>query len=215
MITRQRTSGAPRGPRQASRRLDNILDAATAILSCQGVQNLSVDGVAAKAMVAKGTVYHYFESRDCLLAAVVDRHASRLISDIENRISSLDWPLSQRLDIWVESVCSDYLNNISIYRSRPKMGWNEFPIVVSLSGLISASKDQEHSLVSDSIIDAVFLFNGLRGILDDSIASARDNTVATRCIVRNFHAVCVPLGRNEEAGKFWRAAIGKQRLKGK
>ena len=55
-----------------------ILDAAASLLVANGLAGTSVDAVAQRAGIAKGTVYLYFESRSDLLAALRSRYAEGL-----------------------------------------------------------------------------------------------------------------------------------------
>lgn len=57
---------------EGSRR-DSIADAAFALFAERGYADTRVDDVAARAGVAKGTVYLYFDSKEALFRAVVER----------------------------------------------------------------------------------------------------------------------------------------------
>ena len=57
---------------------DKILDAALNLFSEQGFHQTPVDQIARKAGVSKGLTYNYFESKDALLAAIIDRASERM-----------------------------------------------------------------------------------------------------------------------------------------
>jgi TetR/AcrR family transcriptional regulator, regulator of autoinduction and epiphytic fitness len=85
------TEGAPRGPdaarpaaagpgraasgrvaRRRDRRKAEIVRTATEILSASGYQGMSLEDVAERTDIAKATLYHYFSSKDDLVAAALE-----------------------------------------------------------------------------------------------------------------------------------------------
>lgn len=63
----------PKWRRRAAERPDEILDAALALFSVQGYEPTSVDEVAARAGISKAGLYLYFDSKDALLRALIER----------------------------------------------------------------------------------------------------------------------------------------------
>jgi AcrR family transcriptional regulator len=59
---------------QAENRRNQLIDIALALFAERGLENVSTKDVAAEAGVAQGLIYHYFGSKDDLLAAVFQRH---------------------------------------------------------------------------------------------------------------------------------------------
>lgn len=59
---------------QAETRRTQLVDVALRLFAENGVENVSMKDLATEARVAQGLVYHYFESKDALLAAVLRRH---------------------------------------------------------------------------------------------------------------------------------------------
>jgi AcrR family transcriptional regulator len=60
---------------QAERRREQLLETALELFVERGIENVSIADLAVHAGVAHGLIYHYFTSKDELVAAVV-RHAS-------------------------------------------------------------------------------------------------------------------------------------------
>lgn len=58
---------------QAQKRRAQLVDVALELYVERGIENVAVGDVAARAGVAHGLVYHYFGSKDGLLAAVMER----------------------------------------------------------------------------------------------------------------------------------------------
>jgi AcrR family transcriptional regulator len=55
-------------------RRDRLVDAALAVFAREGVDAASIKKIGRAAGVAPALIYHYFESKEALLAAVVQRH---------------------------------------------------------------------------------------------------------------------------------------------
>ena len=64
------------------RRVDAVLDAASALLVEGGLAALSVDAVAKRSGTSKSSMYHFFPDRDAIVRALADRHVAT-ITDYE------------------------------------------------------------------------------------------------------------------------------------
>ena len=71
MSTSERRAG-----RTSSR--DRLLDAAAELVASQGIQNLTIEAVAAAAKVTKAGLVYHFKTRDDLLAALIERVVGEL-----------------------------------------------------------------------------------------------------------------------------------------
>ncbi|VWD13935.1 TetR family regulatory protein [Burkholderia lata] len=71
MSTSERRAG-----RSSSR--DRLLDAAAELVANQGIQNLTIEAVAAAAKVTKAGLVYHFKTRDDLLAALIERVVGEL-----------------------------------------------------------------------------------------------------------------------------------------
>ena len=78
----KRRPGRPRNEGLALRRRDDILTVATELFAESGYANTDVQEIASRLSVAKGTVYNYFESKEALFLAAVDRGMNRLNDEI-------------------------------------------------------------------------------------------------------------------------------------
>jgi AcrR family transcriptional regulator len=72
--------------RRASSR-QKLLDAASDIVAARGVQELTIEGVAAAAGVTKGGLIYHFKTKDDLLGALVERIAEQLDQRFRERAS--------------------------------------------------------------------------------------------------------------------------------
>ena len=67
----------PRERADAQRNRKKVLSAAERLFACHGVENVSMDAIAAEAGVGKGTLFRRFGDRAGLALAVLDEHTSR------------------------------------------------------------------------------------------------------------------------------------------
>jgi AcrR family transcriptional regulator len=64
-------------------RRDAFLDAAQRLIQSKGYEQMSLQDVLDEIAVSKGAFYHYFESKEALLAAVVDRMVEAGVATME------------------------------------------------------------------------------------------------------------------------------------
>lgn len=76
-----------RKEREKERRRQEIIDAAEEVFFSKGFDSATVDDVAERAELSKGTVYLYFKSKEDLQFAVFQRGADLLISDLKKSVS--------------------------------------------------------------------------------------------------------------------------------
>ncbi len=107
-MTRQfkkRTAAANQG-RHARRELLNavtrryILEAATRIISHDGLQKLTMDNIAAEAGMAKGTVYLHFMAKNILMEALKENSLSPLVSEVRTLLDG-DLPPAEKIRLFV------------------------------------------------------------------------------------------------------------------
>lgn len=79
---------------------DSIIMTAQKLFSKFGLNKTSVDEIAKYARVAKGTIYHYFKSKEELFQEVVKKEEIFLKYEIRKRISEVDTP-QEKLKIYV------------------------------------------------------------------------------------------------------------------
>jgi AcrR family transcriptional regulator len=60
-----------------------ILSAACALFAQQGYMRASIADLADACKLSRGALYHYFDSKEAILFAILDAHVRRMISDVE------------------------------------------------------------------------------------------------------------------------------------
>ena len=81
-------SAVTRSRRRPAERPDELLTAALTVFAERGFRAASLDDVAQRAGVSKGTVYLYFASKDALFRAVVERKIVVLLEEGEALLAS-------------------------------------------------------------------------------------------------------------------------------
>ncbi len=76
-----------RREREKEQRKKTIIDAAERIFFSEGVENSSMDEVAAAAELSKGTLYLYFQNKDDLYHAIIHRGLNLLYSSFEKVVA--------------------------------------------------------------------------------------------------------------------------------
>lgn len=82
----RRGPGRPRNLELASQRCEEILPIATEVFASKGYASTDVQEIADRLGIAKGTVYHYFPSKELLFFAAVDRGMAGLSKEINASI---------------------------------------------------------------------------------------------------------------------------------
>ena len=83
--------------KEADVRRDDLLDVALGLCVEVGFESMSVEQVTTKAGVAKGTFYHYFTSKQDLLAQLVARFGDELFEHLEREMTDASGDALERL----------------------------------------------------------------------------------------------------------------------
>jgi AcrR family transcriptional regulator len=186
-----RLAGAPPGPRQRDLRLAGLLDAAAALFVEKGIAATSIEDIAERAGVAKGTFYHYFHDRTAMLEALRKRysqHFADLVDAAMDACAPRDW--DARLAAWTRATVQEYLATYALHDAifhDPEVCQrcviSEEAFVVSLAALLREGTAAGGWSVGDPLTTAAFMFHGLHGLLDEAIAtSVAAEAIAARVI---------------------------------
>jgi len=84
-----RKPSRPKFRRRAEARRDEVLDAALGLFTEHGYAMTRVEDIAARAGISKGTVYLYFESKEALMAGLIDRALSPIALNMLSTINTI------------------------------------------------------------------------------------------------------------------------------
>ena len=102
---------APRSLKEKQRqeREALILQAAEAVLLEKGYHEMSIDEIAARVGIAKGTVYLHFSSKEELVLALVERDMQKLLDIVENSVP-LESTSRGKLEIIFQTIYRGYFD---------------------------------------------------------------------------------------------------------
>jgi AcrR family transcriptional regulator len=109
---------------------EHILDVALGLIASQGAAKMSMRQLAAACGLNVAAIYHYFESKDALVAAVVDerRYGARLAEDIPQIDMSL--PPAERLAAIFRTLWNGALAEEPVWRVLLGEGLRGEPAVI-------------------------------------------------------------------------------------
>lgn len=189
-----RLAGAPTGPRQRDQRLAALLDAAAALVVEKGIAATSIEDIAGRAGIAKGTFYHYFQDRAAMLEALRHRYSQRYADLVDAAMDASapgDW--DARLAAWTRATVDEYLGSYLLHDAifhDPEVCQrcvvSEESFVVSLAALLRAGAEAHAWTVEDPLTTAAFMFHGLHGLLDEAIAGEGETATLAARVTRLF-----------------------------
>jgi len=90
-------------PRDISTR-DAIITAAGALFLSRGYNNSSIQQIIDSVGIAKGTFYHYFQSKEDLLDAYIDARLSFIVGEVETILAREDLNALQKIQLIYQSA---------------------------------------------------------------------------------------------------------------
>jgi AcrR family transcriptional regulator len=100
---------------KTTRRKKKIIQVATQLFSEKSYHDVTIDEVAAKAGIAKGTIYLYFESKEKLYLEILEYGFESIESLIENEVAKTD-PASEKLKKVLRLIFGFYRQNLDVLR---------------------------------------------------------------------------------------------------
>jgi len=177
--TRTRTRLAP-GIRRAS-----ILDAATRLILQVGAAGLTMDDIATEAGVARGTLYLYFDSIAGITAALRDRYAQALTSELEPLLATGgSGSRLRRLDTFIAALADALHDHQELHHALfTHTGAAEDPLTAAFRALlrrfIQDGRDAGEFPVPDPDLTTAFLLAGLHAVLTEGLHKTSTETTVT------------------------------------
>jgi AcrR family transcriptional regulator len=102
-----RAAKAVRWERRPDDRPQELLEAALQVFARNGYFNTTLDEVAEAAGVTKGTIYHYFDTKEQLLLGVIEHYQKLAFGRAELAIRDERLPASTRIRLLIRKMFSD------------------------------------------------------------------------------------------------------------
>lgn len=162
------------GRRAPEQRRTAVLEAARSLFLAGGVAGTSIDAIARRAGVAKGTVYLYFPAKEHIVRAIEADFTARILDRTRAAARSASGDVSGVVQAWCVALVLSYLDDLDIhdmlfYGGAPatREGVADNALVDDLHALLAALE------VPDPAATAAFLVGGVTMLTDRAILADR------------------------------------------
>lgn len=124
----------PQQDRSARTRAD-LMDAAEQLLASEGINGVTVAKVAKQAKSSVGSFYHYFQDKNTLIYAVIERNAIEITETVRNGLDPDVWadvPLIDILEGFVRFSLKSGKRNLGIQQAQRKLALEDPNIAARL-----------------------------------------------------------------------------------
>lgn len=184
------SASPPLGRRAPEQRHAAVLEAAQSLFLAQGVESTSIDAIAKRAGVAKGTVYLYFASKEHIARELETRFNARIVDRARTAATNTSGSIAEVVEAWCVELVESYLDELDVHdmlfygrgpASREDIAENA--LIDDLTALLAA-----HDIGTPGDT-AAFLIGGTTLLVDRAILehTATDRTClvqSTRRLVR-------------------------------
>ncbi|ADP17601.1 bacterial regulatory protein, TetR family protein 20 [Achromobacter xylosoxidans A8] len=170
----------------AAVRLDELMAAAEALFIQKGVEAATINEIVERAGVAKGTFYHYFTSKNDMLAALRAKFSQGFLDHIDREVQACapDDGVA-RLRAWTRAGVEAYFDGYELHdvvfhdAQHPDRGVAEKSAVLEqLEAILEAGARAGCWQLEDAALTAIVLYHGMHGAVDASIAQGRRDAQA-------------------------------------
>jgi len=156
----------------ADERRDDLLDAAEAAFVEHGIAATTVGEITARAGVAKGTFYLYFESRADLVVAVQQRYGDRFVRRVAAAVAAAGDDWGAKLDALVAAGLADHREGRRLHDvlfvdappAAPEHDADADRVVAVVRDVLEAGAAAGAFDVADTATTSALLFNTLHGV---------------------------------------------------
>ncbi len=155
-------------------RAKRLLDVAARLFGTQRFHEVRMDDVASQAGVGKGTIYRYFEDKDELYLALLERAGDMLNDRFRADVAAAQTPLA-KLEALAAAVLAFFDEQPHVFdliqRADAQRGidtpWKKTrdEALRLVLAIFAESRDRNAFVVSDPLIAALVLLGGLRAVI--------------------------------------------------
>jgi AcrR family transcriptional regulator len=155
-------------------RAKRLLDVAARLFGTQRFHEVRMDDVASQAGVGKGTIYRYFEDKDELYLALLERAGDMLNDRFRADVTAAQTPLA-KLESLAAAVLAFFDEQPHVFdliqRADAQRGidtpWKKTrdEALRLVLAIFAESRDRNSFVVSDPLIAALVLLGGLRAVI--------------------------------------------------
>ncbi|KVG62235.1 TetR/AcrR family transcriptional regulator [Burkholderia pseudomultivorans] len=172
---------AARTPRTkpAEVRLDELMAAAEKLFLAQGVEATTISEIVEHAQVAKGTFYHYFDSKADMLAALAQRYTASFLERLQQAVDACDaddW--LGRLRAWIrasiDAYAATYRTHDIVYTNHhhhDRANPDRNAILDQLGAILEGGAQAGAWRLAHPQVTALLIYAGVHGATDHLIAA--------------------------------------------
>jgi AcrR family transcriptional regulator len=126
-----------RGVKKAEERRQEIIAAARELFETKDYEKTTMQNVMDQLGIAKGTIYHYFKSKEELLEAVIEHTISEYIAGMQTILDKTEGNALDKLRILITSgqVADEHVEILEHLHHPGNIGMHTRQLAVTLSGL--------------------------------------------------------------------------------
>jgi AcrR family transcriptional regulator len=153
-----------------------MLDAAGRLFGTQRFHEVRMEDIATEAEVGKGTLYRYFNDKEELYLALLERSSQQLLDRLQQRTSSAEGP-REKLTAVVSAIVTffdehphllDLIQRAEVFhRQGSEFPWQKTrdELLHLMHDLFAEAKAQGAFAIRDPDMSVLLLLGGLRGII--------------------------------------------------
>lgn len=167
-------------------RLEELMAAAEALFLEQGFEATTISEIVERAQVAKGTFYHYFESKAEMLDALAQRYTSSFLDRLQQAVDACDahdW--LGRLRAWIrtniETYAATYRTHDIVYANHhhhDRGNADKNAILVQLGAILDGGMQAGAWRLAHPQVTALLIYAGVHGATDHIIAAPETDRAA-------------------------------------
>jgi len=153
---------------------DRMLDAAARLFGTQRFHEVRMEDIAAEADVGKGTLYRYFNDKEELYSALLDRASTQLLARLQKETAATDEP-RPRLRAFVGAIIAffdehphlfDLIQRAEVLRG-PNFPWKKTRerLLQLAKELFDEARACEEFVIHDPETAALLLLGGMRAVI--------------------------------------------------
>ncbi|MGS0896151.1 TetR/AcrR family transcriptional regulator [Burkholderia stagnalis] len=167
-------------------RLEELMAAAEALFLARGVEATTISEIVEQAQVAKGTFYHYFDSKSDMLAALAQRYTASFLDRLQAAVDACgadDW--LGRLRAWirasVETYAATYRTHDIVYTNHhhhDRENPDKNAILDQLGAILEGGRQAGAWRLAHPQVTALLIYAGVHGATDYIIAAPSTDRAA-------------------------------------
>jgi len=162
-------------------RVDDLMSAAAALFIAKGIEATTINDIVERAGVAKGTFYHYFETKEDVILALRERFSRDFTDEVARAVESCPADDHRaRFAAWLRGTIEAYVARYELhdvvfheFRHSNRNAKDKEIVLAQLGDLLAAGVEAGAWKLPVVRAAAIVIFDGMHGVVDDAIAAGQ------------------------------------------